>query len=80
MLKPVKAEKIYREIKILQTLFGGPNIIKLADLIKEPKSKTPCFVYEYMPHTETKRLSPHLTDKDVRIYLYKILEALEFSH
>lgn len=80
ILKPVKAEKIYREIKILQTLYGGPNIIKLCDLVKEPKSKTPCFVYEYMPHTETKRLSPDLTDKDVRIYLYKILEALEFAH
>jgi len=62
VLKPVKAEKIYREIKILQTLYGGPNIIKLCDLIKEPKSKTPCFIYEYMPHTETKRLSPELTD------------------
>jgi len=80
VLKPVKAEKIYREIKILQTLYGGPNIIKLCDLIKEPKSKTPCFIYEYMPHTETKRLSPELTDTDVRIYIYKILEALEFSH
>jgi len=33
-----------------------------------------------MDHTETKRLSPELTDKDVRIYIYKILEALEFSH
>ena len=52
----------------------------MCDLVKEPKSKTPCFIYEYMPHTETKRLSPELTDHDVRIYLYKILEALEFAH
>ena len=35
VLKPVKAEKIYREIKILQALYGGPNIVKLMDLIKE---------------------------------------------
>lgn len=80
MLKPVKAEKIYREIKILQTLYGGPNIVKLCDLLKEKKSKTPCFVYEYMPCTETKVLSPTLSDLDVRLYIYKILEALEFSH
>ena len=33
-----------------------------------------------MNHTETKRLSPDLTDMDVRIYIYKILEALEYSH
>lgn len=35
VLKPVKAEKIYREIKILQTLYGGPNIVRLMDLLKE---------------------------------------------
>ena len=80
ILKPVKAEKIYREIKILQTLWGGPNVVKLCDLIKEQKSKTPCFVYEYMPCTETKLLSPTFEDRDVRIYIYKILQALEFSH
>lgn len=80
VLKPVKEEKIYREIKILQVLYGGPNIIKMCDLVKEKRSNTPCFVYEYMPFVETKRLSPELTDHDVRIYIYKILEALEFSH
>ena len=80
VLKPVKEEKIYREIKILEVLYGGPNIIKMCDLVKEPRSKTPCFVYEFMPFVETKRLSPELTDHDVRIYIYKILEALEFSH
>lgn len=33
-----------------------------------------------MNHEETKKLSPGLTDLDIRIYLFKILEALEFSH
>ena len=80
ILKPVKAEKIYREIKILQTLWGGPNVVKLCDLIKEQTSKTPCFVYEHMPSMETKLLSPTFEDRDVRIYIYKILQALEFSH
>ena len=80
ILKPVKTEKIYREIKILQTVYGGPNIIKLVDLCKEPRSKTPCFIYEYMPCIETKVLARSLEDMDVRIYIYKVLEALEFSH
>lgn len=80
VLKPVKAEKIYREIKILQTLYGGPNVIKLVDLIKEQKQKIPCFIYEYMNHTETKVLARTLNDFDVRLYIFKILEALEFSH
>ena len=48
VLKPVKSEKIYREIKILQIVYGGPNIIGLTDLVKEPITKVPCFVYDYM--------------------------------
>lgn len=58
VLKPVKVEKIYREVKILQALYGGPNIIKLCDMVKEPKSKIPCFVYPFMPHQDTKSLIP----------------------
>jgi casein kinase II subunit alpha len=63
ILKPVKTEKIFREIKILETLYGGPNIIKLYDILKDTISKTPCFVYEFMPNViETKKLIPTLTD------------------
>jgi len=35
ILKPVRQEKIYRETKILQTLFGGPNIVKLYDVLRD---------------------------------------------
>ena len=74
VLKPVKIEKIYREIKILQTLYGGPNIIKLYDILRDNISKTPCFIYEFMPNTiETKLLIPTLSDWDNRLYLYKVL-------
>jgi casein kinase II subunit alpha len=34
ILKPVKMKKIRREIKILQNLCGGPNIIKLLDVVR----------------------------------------------
>ena len=33
ILKPVKKKKIKREIKILQNLCGGPNIIKLLEVL-----------------------------------------------
>ena len=80
MLKPVKIEKIFREIKILQTLFGGPHIIKLYDILRDDISKTPCFVYEYMPNIETKLLIPTFDDFDIRLYIYKLLKALDYSH
>lgn len=36
ILQPVKKKKIKREIKILENLRGGPNIITLADIVKDP--------------------------------------------
>lgn len=39
ILKPVKKKKIRREIKILQNLYGGPNIIKLLDVVRDEHSK-----------------------------------------
>eukprot|EP00347_Sterkiella_histriomuscorum_P006618 403352081 len=80
ILKPVRTEKIYREIKILQTLFGGPNIVKMFDVTRDSSSKIPSLVYEYIPNIESKVLFRDLTDKDVRIYMYKLLEALDYSH
>lgn len=34
---PATAAQIKREIKILQNLFGGPNIIKLYDVVRDPQ-------------------------------------------
>uniref|UniRef100_A0A672M7Q9 non-specific serine/threonine protein kinase n=1 Tax=Sinocyclocheilus grahami TaxID=75366 RepID=A0A672M7Q9_SINGR len=36
ILKPVKKKKIKREIKILENLRGGTNIIRLVDTVKDP--------------------------------------------
>ena len=44
ILKPVKKHKIYREVKILQNLQGGPNIIQLLDCVRNPITKTPALV------------------------------------
>eukprot|EP00850_Spirogloea_muscicola_P019970 SM000203S06146 [mRNA] locus=s203:76758:83557:+ [translate_table: standard] len=80
ILKPVKKKKIKREIKILQNLCGGPNIIKLLDIVRDPQSKTPSLVFEYVNNTEFKTLYPTLTDYDIRYYIYELLKALDYSH
>ena len=36
IFKPVKKKKIKREVKILENLRGGTNIIKLIDTVKDP--------------------------------------------
>jgi len=80
ILKPVRIEKQYREVKILQTLYGGPNIVKLYDILRDPATKTPALVFEYIPNIETKVLARSFNNMDIRLYTYMILEALEYSH
>jgi casein kinase II subunit alpha len=80
ILKPVKKKKIRREIKILQNLCGGPNIIKLYDVIRDAQSKTPSLIFEYVNNTDFKVLYPTLTDYDVRYYMYELLKALDYCH
>jgi len=80
ILKPVKKKKIKREIKILQNLTGGPNIIKLLDIVREPQSKTPSLIFEHVNNTDFKVLYPTLTDYDVRYYILELLKALDFCH
>ncbi|KAL5988183.1 Casein kinase II subunit alpha-4, chloroplastic, partial [Asimina triloba] len=56
ILKPVKKKKIKREIKILQNLCGGPNIVKLLDIVRDQQSKTPSLIFEYVNNTDFKAL------------------------
>jgi casein kinase II subunit alpha len=80
ILKPVKKKKIKREIKILQALAGGPNIITLLDVVREPLSKTPSLVFEFVNATDFKVLYPTLCDADVRYYIFELLKALDYCH
>ncbi len=79
-MKPVRTEKIYREVKILQTLFGGPNIVKLYDVAYSTEMKTPCLIYEYIKSLETKVLLRSLKSNDIKLFMRKLLEAIEYSH
>lgn len=80
MLKPVKKSKIKREIKILQNLKGGPNIIELLNTVKDPVSRTPSLIFEYVNNTNFKTLYPTFTDWDIRYYIYELLKALNYAH
>lgn len=80
ILKPVKKKKIKREIKILENLRGGTNIISLLEIVKDPISRTPALIFEYVNNTDFKQLYQTLTDYDIRYYLYELLKALDFCH
>lgn len=80
ILKPVKKKKIKREIKILQNLRGGTNIIQLLDVVLDAQSKTPSLIFEYINNVDFKTLYPTLTDFDIRFYIFELLKALDFCH
>ncbi|KAL9549386.1 Homeobox protein HD-6 [Mucor bainieri] len=82
VLKPVKKKKIKREIKILQNLTGGPNIIGLLDVVRDPetKSRVPCLIFESINNIDFRTLYPRFTDMDIRFYMYELLKALDYSH
>lgn len=65
-LKPVKKKKIKREIKILENLRGGTNIITLQGVVKDPVSRTPALIFEHVNNTDFKQLYQTLTDFDIR--------------
>lgn len=67
--------QIKREIKILQNLCGGPNIVKLLDIVRDQQSKTPSLIFEFVNNTDFKVLYPTLSDFDVRYYIYELLKA-----
>ena len=67
--------QIKREIKILQNLCGGPNVIKLLDVVRDPQSKTPSLIFEYVNNTDFKVLYPTLADYDIRYYILELLKV-----
>jgi casein kinase II subunit alpha len=82
ILKPVKKTKIRREIKILQTLRGGVNIINLIDVVRDPMTKTPALIMEYVDtgDLDFRPLYKSFTDYDIRFYIHEVLKALDYCH
>ena len=71
----MKKKKIKREIKILQNLAGGPNIVALLDVVRDPLSKIPSLVTEYVNNIDFKVLYPRFSDMDVRFYMLELLKV-----
>ena len=64
-----------REVKILQNLSGGINVIQLLDIVRDPMSKSPALIFEHVNNQDFKTLYPKLTDFDVRYYILELLKV-----
>lgn len=52
----------------------------MLDVVRDPQSKTPSLIFEYINNTDFKLLYPTLTDFDIRYYMFELLKALDFCH
>eukprot|EP00882_Tetradesmus_deserticola_P020187 GHRQ01021762.1.p1 GENE.GHRQ01021762.1~~GHRQ01021762.1.p1 ORF type:complete len:200 (+),score=35.95 GHRQ01021762.1:138-737(+) len=72
IMRPVKEQRLKREIKILRLVSGGPNIVTLHEVVRDPDTKTPCFIFECVDSMPLKELQAVVTDMDVRNYMYQV--------
>ncbi|KAM3144749.1 hypothetical protein pb186bvf_003058 [Paramecium bursaria] len=80
VLKPIKKAKIKREISILRHLKNGVNIIELKDSVRDPSTKTPSLIFDYIENVDFRSMFPQMIDQDVRYYLFQLLKALDYCH
>ncbi|CDW58013.1 Casein kinase II subunit alpha' [Trichuris trichiura] len=80
VLKPVSKRKIRREIKILETLRGGVNIVMLKEVVSNPVTLTLALVMELTYPTDFSDIYLELNDFHIRYYIYELLKALDYCH
>lgn len=80
VLKPVKMKKIYREVKILKNITGGPNVVALLDIVRDAHSKIPALIFERINNVDFRILYGKFLIPDTQYYFTQLLIALDFSH
>ena len=80
VLKPVVPVRVRRELKILSVLNKHPNITGLVDFVVDGCNGIPCIVMPYAEDRPWRDLFKTMDLAGVRLYIYRILEALAFTH
>lgn len=80
ILKPINKNKIKREVVILKHLKDCPNSVHLLDITKGEATDIYCLIYNNISGHELKLFSINITPEDLKLYMYKILQCLNFCH
>jgi len=52
---------------ILELLRGGTNIVDLKDVVKDPVTKTPSLIFEYVDNYDFRKLYEDISDYKLRL-------------
>lgn len=80
ILVPTSSKNYLKEVMILDNLLGGPNIVQQTDTILDPHTGIYSLVSEWVEFHNWSAIYFSLTVDDSRLYLYKLLVALDYSH
>ena len=53
-------------------------MVALLDVVRDPQSKTPSLIFEYVNNTDFRSLYPKFVDYDVRFYIFELLKVMVF--
>ena len=66
----------YRQIKVLRNISGGPNIVALLDVVRDPSRTYHSLIMEYVDNTEWKVLLRTMNELDMKYYMFQLLKVL----
>mmetsp|Transcript_16807 Transcript_16807/g.18720 ORF Transcript_16807/g.18720 Transcript_16807/m.18720 type:complete len:193 (+) Transcript_16807:108-686(+) len=80
--KPVKKNKIRREVKILHLLRGHDSIIEVQDVVRDPLTKIPAIITDYVNQgeIEVRKVWMNMSLDQVKFYMRSVLGALDHAH
>jgi casein kinase II subunit alpha len=78
VMKPAQRRRVQREVKILRTLQGHANIVRLEAVVFDEGTQAMSLVMEKAEDDGLMGLT--LTDLEVRVYMHGLLSALDHCH
>lgn len=64
-----------RQIKVLRNISGGPNIVGLLDVVRDPSRTYHSLIMEYVDSTDWKTLLRSMNEFDMKYYLFQLLKV-----
>lgn len=64
----------------MQILNKGPNILQFVDIVRDPATKTPAIVTEYVNCNNPAKIWAKMGLEEIKFYLFELLKSIDFVH